>query len=367
MTAPKIHHRRGMRHCLKQRQGAILVVVAILLPVFLLIVGFSVDLALMQSVRTETRAVADLSAKAAAGELSRTQNVAKARAAARDVAGSNLIAGAPVSLENQDIVFGNSAPQPDGSWAFQAGGSPLNSIEVNVRRTSGGPNGAVGMVFGRLYGRATMEHQMAATASFLDVDVCLVLDRSSSMKLSTTDPAGGMSGGDPRQCVAPWADSRWVAVENAVSLFITQLQTTPALEHVALVTFASDFTSPCGETNTEASVDRDLLADLTLINQAMSNRSNTVWNGNTNIDAGIRVARNVLTGPQARNMRPRSSCSSPTVSTPETIPCPRPSWPPTTVLPSIPSPLAPERTKPTCRPLPRRPTGNTSMRRTSPR
>ena len=41
------------------------------------------------------------------------------------------------------------------------------------------------------------------TASFLDVDICLVLDRSSSMKLSVSDTAGYMATSDPRFCQPP--------------------------------------------------------------------------------------------------------------------------------------------------------------------
>jgi hypothetical protein len=141
---------------------------------------------------------------------------------------------------------------------------------------------------------------MAATASFLDVDICLVLDRSSSMKLSTLSLDGLMSGSDPRFCDVPWPDSRWVALQDAIASFLGHLTSTIAIEHCALVTFSSDFTSSCGETNQEATVDQALGSNLTLVNQAMSARTNMVWNGMTNIDAGIRVGRGVLTGAGSR-------------------------------------------------------------------
>ena len=297
----KPRHFRCHRSILQNRRcGAILPLIALLLPVLIVIVGFSVDLAFMQSVRTEMRVVADLSAKAAAAELSRTQSVGQARVAARDVASNNLVAGKAVTLDNADIVFGRSTLQ-SGSWVFQAGGTPNNSIQVNVRRTSSASDGPVRLFFGRFYGRRTFQPTIAATATFQDVDICLVLDRSSSMKLATNDTAGFMDPSDPRFCAAPYADSRWVAVENAVGLFTTQLSTTLAVEHTALVTFASDYTSSCGETNSEASTDQDLDGDLTLIDQAMADRSNTVWNGATNIHAGINQARSVLTGTQSRS------------------------------------------------------------------
>ena len=293
--------KRNRRPVRRDRRGAIFVLVVLILPVLCVIVGFSVDLALMQSVRTEMRAAADLSAKAAVGELSRSQNMNKARQAARNVASSNLVAGATLTLDDEDIVFGRSERQSDGTWTFQANSNPINSVKVDARRTGDSPNGPVGLYFGRFYGHTSFEQEMSATASFLDIDICLVLDRSSSMKLSTDDMDGLMSTSSPRFCSPPWSDSRWVALENAVSLFISRLSTTLAKEHVALVTFGSNYTSSCGETNSEATTDQNLDDDLSLINQAMSDRSSTVWNGATNIDAGISQARSVLTGNQSRD------------------------------------------------------------------
>lgn len=299
MNIPHANRHRRISLCARRRHGAVIPLTAVLLPVLMIIVGFSVDLAYMQSVRTEMRAVADLAAKAAAGELSRTQSTASARVAARDVASSNLVAGSAVTLTDNDIVFGRSERQ-SGTWTFQADATPLNSIQVNVRRTSDASDGPVNLFFGRFYGRRNFQPEISATASFLNVDICLVLDRSSSMKLSTADTEGLMTTTDPRFCEAPYADSRWVALENAVGLFTAQLSATLATEHVALVTFASDYTSSCGETSTDASLDQDLNADVTLTSQAMAGRSNTVWNGATDIDSAISLARSTLTGAQSR-------------------------------------------------------------------
>ena len=81
-----------------------------------------------------------------------------------------------------------------------------------------------------------------------------------------------------------------------MGLFISHLTSTQADERVALVTFASNYTSHCGETNSEASIDQPLTTDLALVNTAMSTRSNTVWNGGTNIHAGISMGRTLLNG-----------------------------------------------------------------------
>ena len=65
------------------RRGAVIVLVAMLLPVLLVILGFSVDLAMMQLSRTELQVVSDLSAKAGAQELLRTQDDSIARQVAK--------------------------------------------------------------------------------------------------------------------------------------------------------------------------------------------------------------------------------------------------------------------------------------------
>ena len=284
----------------RARKGAILVLVVLLLPVFLIIIGFSVDLAHVQRVRTELRAAVDLSAKAAIGELSRTQDVDQARATAKSVASANTVASESLILDDADIVFGHSEPQAGGSWLFQAAGSPLNAVEVTGRRTNSSSGGPVELFFGQFYGHQNSDQQLSATATALDVDICLVLDRSSSMKLAVDVTTGLMSTSNPRFCQAPWPDSRWVALDDSVGLFISHLSSTLATEHVGLVTFGSNYTSSCGETNIDATIDQNLDGNLSLTTTAMSGRSTTVWNGATYIDSGISLGRTMLNGPLAR-------------------------------------------------------------------
>ena len=283
----------------RRRRGAMVVLVAALLPVLLLVAGFAVDLANMQFVRSQLRATTDLAVKATAAALSTSGDVASARAIGKAVAAENEVAGQPLLLQDSDFEFGSATQQSGGNWAFAAGGYPLNAVRLNGRRTSGSLSGPVGLFFGSLFGAAAFEPQVTATASFVDVDICLVLDRSSSMKLAVEDTAGGMSGGDPRECETPWSDSRWVALESAVQTFISRMNASIAHEQVAVVTFASD-NETCDSEVDEASVDQDLTLTLSQINSAMAARSSSIWNGMTNIDSGIEKGHEVLTGSQAR-------------------------------------------------------------------
>lgn len=295
-------HVRGCARCgaKRRRRGAVVVLVAVLIPVLLVIVGFAVDCANIQRAKTEMRAVADLSAKAAASSLSRSQDVNEARKAAREVAFANEIIGKPVVLDDADIVLGRSQRQSNGEWVFQAAATPYNSIQVTPKRTGTSVNGPLPLYFGGLIGRNSVETEMSAVATFLDVDICLVLDRSSSMKLSTSSTAGGLSTSDKRFCESPHGDSRWDALDDAVDVFLKELASSYANERVGLVTFASNYSSPCGEKNLEATLDHDLDSDLNRVEVAMEARSESVWNGNTNIDAGIRVGRATLTGASSR-------------------------------------------------------------------
>ena len=284
---------RGRRH--RARRGVLIIMITFLLPVVIVIAGFAVDLGYMQLSRTELRAATDVAAKAAAQELSHSQDFAAASQAAITTASRNDVGGVPVTLQSGDIEFGRATPQANGAWSFSLGGTPPNAVRVTAERNAASPDGPVGLFFGRFVGRTSFEPSVTAVSAFIDVDICLVLDRSSSMKLATDDTSPYMSGGDPRSCWTPQADSRWVALEGAVQLFVNRLQATGADEHVAVVTFGSDDYSPCGETNTDASIDQHLSSDLSLAQAAMAARSSSVWNGNTLIDEGIDLGIDVLT------------------------------------------------------------------------
>jgi hypothetical protein len=265
----------------------------------MMFVGFSVDLAHMQRARTELRVATDLAAKSAAAALSETNSQAAAILSGQEVAEANRVAGQPLTLADEDFEFGRSTRQADGSWTFAGGSAPVNSVRVTGRRTSDAPDGPVSLFFSGLFGSGDFQPQLNSTATIIDVDICLVLDRSSSMKLTLTDTAGTMSPSSIWFCQPPRPDSRWVALENAVNLFLNDVGG-GADERVGLVTFGSDYTSCNGIYSPGASIDQNLTSNMALVAAAMGTRSNTIWNGGTNIDAGIVMGQNVLTGASAR-------------------------------------------------------------------
>ncbi len=282
------------------QHGSILVVLLLLLPIVILIVGFSVDVAHIQRVRTELSTATDLSAKAAADGLSQFQSETAARNLAIQIASQNQVAGQSLTLDPADVVFGRSDRQTDGSWDFTAAATPINSVRVKGSRTSGSLDGAVPAYFGTLYGHPEYEPEFEATSAFVDVDICVVLDRSSSMKLDVTDTSTGMGSSHSWFCLVPQPASRWMALDQAIATLISEINSSTGQEQLAVVTFATDYTSSCGESNSKVTIEQDLTTDMTLIQSAMNTRATTVWNGGTDLKEGIKKGREVLTGSNAR-------------------------------------------------------------------
>ncbi|MEM7455688.1 MAG: vWA domain-containing protein [Planctomycetota bacterium] len=286
----------------RKRNGLLVVLFALLLPVLIVVLGFSIDYANMQRVRNEARAVADIAAKVAADTLAVTDDIEAARLAAIDIAAQNTIAGESVVLESGNIQFGRAVKQEDGSYSFDLDATPYNSVRVVSERSSSVSQGPIDLFFGRFYGRPSFDVSHAATSSFINVDICLVLDRSGSMKYqavgTTVDYAS------TRQCVPPLPDSRWAELNTAVEAFVSRLEQTNIEERVAMVTFSSD-TTICtpGITLTASSLDQPLTTNMADIRNQMAVMSSTVWGGGTNVTAGLDLARLHMTSasdPDAR-------------------------------------------------------------------
>ena len=285
------------------RRGVMLPLIAVLLPVLMVFVGFSVDLAYMQNTRLEMRVATDSAARAAATRLSATDSQAAALAEAHRVAGLNQVAGQPLKLDDSDVEFGHSQKNADDSWTFTVGGTPTNAVRVNSRRTGSSPSGSVPLYFGSFFGRSDFEPTETATASFLNIDICLVLDRSTSMKVDVDSEEEGLYTSDTRFCQPPGSNTKWLALDAAVRVFVSELRNTTATEHVALATYSSAY-SPvvyCGTSSTAATLNSPLDGNLDVVETAVGTLSSTVWNGNTNIEAGMRVAIDELTGGNSRS------------------------------------------------------------------
>lgn len=279
-----------------KRRGAMLVTIVLLMLAFIVTLAFSVDIAYMQLARTELRTASDAAARAGAEALSRQLTVAQARQAAKDAAARNFVAGEALLLHDDDIVFGSSKMQLDGTWLFTPDDTPVNAVQVSGRRTEASLSGSVQLFFGAMLGRGTFEPEQQAVASQVDRDICLVVDRSGSMAwdLSGVEwsyPPGGT------YCTPPHASlSRWAAADTAVGAFLAEMPKTVQDEQLSLVTYASAGTW-CADSYNAADIESELTNNYNLIVAAMHNRGQNAIPGSTSISAGMDQGILTLTNP----------------------------------------------------------------------
>jgi len=290
------------------RKAAILTLFIFLLPVLLIMLGFSVDLAYMHLVQTELRLASDNAARVAADNLSRYEEECEATEAGVNIAKKFTVAGKPLRLQSGDFDFGRATADENGVYIFDSNGSPFNAVRVNAVRDSNSIDGTVPLFFSRLVGNQQYSPQVTAIASFINVDICLVLDRSTSMKFRVDSNETGMSLSDRRFCKSPNGNSRWAALDKAVKVFNDELRDNSADEKVSIVTFGSDLDSVqsglCGRLPS-ATLDLQLTTNIDSAERTINTLSNSVWNGNTEIAAGIDLGIEELASPRSRRFADR--------------------------------------------------------------
>lgn len=245
---------RASKH---KRQGAMLVLICVMIFAFIATVALGVDIAYMHLVRAELRSATDAAAKGTSSVLARTQDRAAAIAQGKQIALQNNVAGKGLELADSDFLFGHASQDNTGRFVFQEGKTPINSVQVTGSRKSTSLSGSVGLFFGRILGRTTFEPVENASATFLERDIVLVVDRSGSM-----------------------AGQKFVDLRNSVRTFVTTLQANPVEENVGLASYS-----------TASTEDVQMTKDLPRLNTAM-NRMRV--DGFTNTSAGIASGSRVL-------------------------------------------------------------------------
>lgn len=270
------------------RQGAILVLVAVLLPVIVMMAAFAIDVAWMQLVRTELRTATDSASRAGAKTLSMLQDQDAARVAAVDAASRNLVAGVGLQLADGDINFGESTQATAGDpFVFRSGGSAINGVRVNGRRTAGSPGGRVDLFLGSVMGTPGFEPEMVATSTVLDRDICLVIDRSGSMGLDISFPGTG----NGQNCGPLSSRTRFFALAQAVEAFLAELRLTFPEERVALASYSTNLNRNCRGGRLRyrtAELHNDLTSDYDAITATMDAFLQNGIGGGTAIGQGLR-------------------------------------------------------------------------------
>ena len=273
-----------------------MVLIAVTLPLVIMMAAFAIDVAWMQLVSTELRTATDAGSRAGVKSLSLQQSEAAARAAAKDAANRNLVAGTGLVLRDSEIEVGLGRQAiRNARFVFTLGGPLKNAVRVTGNRTAASAGGPVNLFLGRIMGVSTFEPSHVATSTQLDRDICLVVDRSGSMMrdlISRNVPGGA--------CNPPHATlSRWGGLDAAVAGFLDELDNTAQLEQSGLVSYSSAG-SQCGFTFTSSDINAQLSLDYQPIRNEMARLGSRAVSGRTNISSGIDNGIRVLTDPRAR-------------------------------------------------------------------
>lgn len=251
---PKLPTRKN-RH--RQRRGAMMILILVMMVGFIAAVAFSVDIAHMHLARTELRSATDAAAQAASQELSDTLDRNLAIERGQEIAALNIVNGQPLVLADSDFQFGRSEEDNQGRFVFNSGVTPFNTVRVTGRRTSDSPSGAIPLFFGNVLGFNTFEPRVTAAATYIERDVVLVVDRSGSM-----------------------TGTKFAELEAAIAVFITTLENTPVDEEVGLASY-----------NDRASEDVQLTKTLSNIQSGLSALST---GGYTSISRGMMAGENIM-------------------------------------------------------------------------
>ncbi|WP_442483129.1 VWA domain-containing protein [Aeoliella sp. SH292] len=291
--------RSSRPRCLAPRRGAILILVAFVLPVLVIMMAFAIDVAWMQLAKTELRTATDAAARAGAKVLSVSQDQDAARAAAVDAASRNVVAGEGLALGVEDVQFGRSEQANSANrYVFTpASAGVINAVNVSGRRTSESLAGPVDLFFTRLVGVEHFEPTQEATSTILDRDICLVIDRSGSMGLDLS-VIGDRNG---QNCGPLDPNTRFAALNSAINGFLDELDRTFPEEQVALASYSSQFSTSCRGYSLNfqtADIRQRLTQDHSLIRAPMNTFMTRGIGGSTAIGEGLRRGITAITDPQ---------------------------------------------------------------------
>ena len=290
---------RKVRRQRTNRKGAMMPVVAFMLPIIMIFVGYSINIAFIELAQTELRLSCDSAAKAALVNFGATQQQSTAITFGKSIASTNTVCGQTLTIPTANFKFGNAAKQSNGSYTFTLGGSPMNSVQVTGTST-------LALPFGAMIPTGNYTCSEVSFATRISHDVVLVLDRSASMSFDLSGsqfvyPADRTMY-SPLQSYftspSPTA-SRWAALDSAVDSFITVLQARNLDVRLGLVTYAETYALG-SYSATEASLDVTMTSNYGSVQTSMQTWANTPLLGDTNIAAGLALAQAEVTGSRSR-------------------------------------------------------------------
>jgi len=295
------------------RRGAMLVLIAVMMSLFLVSLVFTVDVAYMQLVRTELRVTADASAKAGMEALTRTESTSAGITAAKTLVQRNDVAGQQLQIVDDDILFGRTEVNNDGTWNFLPNEQPYSAIQVTVSMTDSSTNSAVPLFFGRILSQSNFTPKQTAVAANLVQEIILCLDRSHSMCFDESGHSWDYPPGTPDYptgYITPPnpVGSRWAALDGAIQRFVATVGLLQIQPDVGVVTWGSDivlssYWYPYSGYYTPATiVEVPLGQNLGSINAAIAHKYNHIMMGGTNMSAGIDESVGLLIDPSTNSL-----------------------------------------------------------------
>ncbi len=158
------------------RRGAVVIIAAVLMVVFMSMVSFAVDMGYIATVQTQLQRAADASALAAAAEMNRN-GLSAAITRAQQIGSLNTSSAGPISIPTSNVTFGvwNLTTRTFTPSAPGAGG---NAVRVRISQT---PN----LFFARAMGIGNTTVNTESIAIATPRDICFVVDLSGSMNDDT--------------------------------------------------------------------------------------------------------------------------------------------------------------------------------------
>ncbi|QDV40790.1 von Willebrand factor type A domain protein [Stieleria neptunia] len=241
---------------------------AILMPVMIGIAAFAINVVYMEMARTELQISLDVAARAAGRTLAVTEDESQASNAAENMLALNPYANQVLTPDETNIEFGFTTRYSDlHRYTFYPGSTP-NAVKVEANGTNQVP-----MLFPSMGVNLQFRPIRAAICTQVNLDVALVIDRSTSMARDA----------DEDQIVDDWENgdsapgsSRWIDAVHAVDKFLHAMEESTHDERIALTTYAST-----------PATDVELTDDYESIDDAMDDHSDSFGGGGSAIGDGI--------------------------------------------------------------------------------